>query len=96
MRAAALASDPAVHAELLRCADGHHMRAARLWLQIASHVDNDDEALVRALRLSACCARRGRKRRLRPQLHGKAGGRRAPIRHSRSVGERGGVVSCRS
>ena len=59
VRAAALASDPALHAALLRCAEGHHMRAARLWLQIASHVDNDDEALVAALRLSACCARMG-------------------------------------
>ena len=59
MRAAALASDPALYAALLRCADGHYIRAARLWLQIASYVENDDEELIAALRLSARCARIG-------------------------------------
>jgi hypothetical protein len=59
VRAAALASDPALYAPLLRCADGHYIRAARLWLQIASYVENDDEELIAALRLSARCARIG-------------------------------------
>src|SRR3984957_17201324 len=59
VRAAALASDPALYAPLLRCADGHYIRAARLWLQIASYVENDDEELIAALRLSARCARTG-------------------------------------
>lgn len=59
VRVAALASDPALHAPLLRCADGHYIRAARLWLQVASYVENDDEELLAALRFSACCARIG-------------------------------------
>lgn len=59
VRAAALASDPALHAPLLQCADGHYIRAARLWLQIASYVENDDEELIAALGLSARCARIG-------------------------------------
>jgi hypothetical protein len=59
VRAAALASDPALYAPLLRYADGHYIRAARLWLQIASYVENDDEELIAALRLSARCARIG-------------------------------------
>jgi hypothetical protein len=59
VRAAVLASDPNLKAPLLRCADGHYIRAARLWLQIASLVENDDEEFLAALRLSACCARIG-------------------------------------
>src|ERR1700737_5179501 len=59
VRAAALASDPALYAPLLRCAAGHYIRAARLWLQIASYVENDHEELIAALRLSAHCARIG-------------------------------------
>src|ERR1700719_1366625 len=56
-RAAALATDPALYEPLLRCADGHYIRAARLWLQIANYVEYDDEELIAALRLSARCAR---------------------------------------
>ena len=59
VRAAALATDDNCYAELLRGADGQYLRAARLWLQIASYVDDDDDELVAALRLSADCAGRG-------------------------------------
>jgi hypothetical protein len=59
VRAAASASDPARYAPLLRCAEGHYIRAARLWLQIASYVESDDEEFIAALRLSLCCARIG-------------------------------------
>jgi|KBSSwiStaDraftv2_1062776.scaffolds.fasta_scaffold43588_2 hypothetical protein len=56
VRAAAVATDAALHAQLLRCADGNYMRAARLWLQIASYVESDGEELLAALHLSADCA----------------------------------------
>ena len=59
VRAAALASDPARYAPLLRCAERHYIRAARLWLQIASYVESDDVEFIAALRLSFCCARIG-------------------------------------
>ena len=57
-RAARLATDGTVYPLLLRVADKHYMRAARLWLQIASYLDEDDE-LIAALRLAARCARIG-------------------------------------
>jgi hypothetical protein len=57
-RAARLATDGTVYPLLLRVADKHYMRAARLWLQIASYLDDDDE-LIAALRLAARCARIG-------------------------------------
>jgi hypothetical protein len=59
VRAAVAACDPAQHAALLRCADGHYIRAARLWLQIASYVESHDDELLAALRMSARCARIG-------------------------------------
>jgi hypothetical protein len=57
-RAARLATDGAVYPLLLRIADKHYLRAARLWLQIASYLDDDDEVIT-ALRLAAQCARIG-------------------------------------
>jgi hypothetical protein len=59
VRAAALATDAALYPQLLQCADGHYMRAARLWLQIASYIENDDEELLAALHLAADCANVG-------------------------------------
>ena len=57
-RAARLATDGTVYPLLLRVADKHYVRAARLFLQIASYLDDDDE-LIAALRLAARCARIG-------------------------------------
>jgi hypothetical protein len=57
-RAARLAADGTADALLLRAADEHYVRAARLWLQIASYLEDDDE-LIAALRLAARCARIG-------------------------------------
>jgi hypothetical protein len=58
LRAARLATDGAVYPLLLRIADKQYLRAARLWLQIASYLDDDDE-VVTSLRLAAQCARIG-------------------------------------
>jgi hypothetical protein len=57
-RAGRLATDGAVYPLLLRIADKRYARAARLWLQIASYLDDDDEVIA-ALRLAARCARVG-------------------------------------
>jgi hypothetical protein len=57
-RAARLATDGTVDPLLLRAADKNYVRAARLWLRIASYLDDDDE-LIAALRLAARCARIG-------------------------------------
>ena len=58
VRAARLAADGTADPLLLRAADKHYVRAARLWLQIASYLEDDDE-LVAALRLAARFARIG-------------------------------------
>ena len=58
LRAARLATDGTIHPLLLRVADQHYTRGARLWLQIASYLDDDDEVIA-ALRLAAQCARIG-------------------------------------
>ena len=58
VRAGVLVTNGAMSSLLLRCADGRYMRAARLWLQIASYLDDDDQ-LVAALRLAAECAKIG-------------------------------------
>ena len=57
-RAARLATDRTVYPLLLRIADTRYLRAARLWLQIASYLDDDDQ-LIATLRLAAQCARVG-------------------------------------
>lgn|GEM_PF-2511073 len=57
-RAARLAADGTADQLLLRAVDKHYVRAARLWLQIASYLEDDDE-LIAALRLAARCARIG-------------------------------------
>jgi hypothetical protein len=57
-RAARLATDGTLHPLLLRIADKHFVGAARLWLQIASYLDDDDQVIA-ALRLAAQCARIG-------------------------------------
>ena len=58
LRAARLATNGTVYPLLLRVADKHYTRGARLWLQIASYLDDDDEVIA-ALRLAAQCARIG-------------------------------------
>ncbi len=45
-----------MHPLLLRIGDKHYTRAARLWLQIASYLDDDDQVIA-TLRLAAQCAR---------------------------------------
>ena len=58
LRAARLAADGTFHPLLLRIGDKHYVRAARLWLQIASYLDDDDQVIA-TLRLAAKCARIG-------------------------------------
>ncbi len=58
LRAARLATDGTFHPLLLRIGDKHYVRAARLWLQIASYLDDDDQVIA-TLRLAAKCARIG-------------------------------------
>jgi hypothetical protein len=57
-RAARLVTDGPVYPLLLRIADKNYTRAARLWLQVASFLDDDDETIA-TLRLAAECARVG-------------------------------------
>ena len=58
LRAGALATNGALSSLLLRTADGHFIRGARLWLQIASYLDDTDQ-LVATLQLAAECAQIG-------------------------------------
>jgi hypothetical protein len=84
-RAGMLATSDTPTRVLLRIADDQYMKAARLWLQVAYHLD-DDEQLEAVLSLSAHCA----------SLGGNDGFARNCMTRARAAAEHSGAASSKA